>query len=89
MKNYSNKYFNFRKVISMVMLIAFFMSAIFNDVSSQNLGMPTDIPIVIPQMNYLKAINTEEFYMPFELGEIVSRYKGNSGKTVIHIQDAH
>ena len=56
----------------MVMLMAFFVSTVVHYSS----GMLTDISASIPSVKYFQNINTEEFYLPFELGEIVARNKG-------------
>ena len=48
-------------------------------VSSNAAGGPTSI----------KEFNVETFVLPRYLGKVKDAYKGTSGKTIIHIQDAH
>ena len=82
----------FRVIVCLITLAAFFVSTISYDLAwavGTLSGSPGGGLIAEDGPGSVKELNPDTFTLPEYLGQIKDSYKGTSGKTVIHIQDAH
>ena len=81
----------FRRAISKIVLITFFMSSVVvNANAAIDMGrLPYEIPPTKPENFQFAHIDVETFTIPAHLGEINYSFKGESDRVVVHLQDAH
>ena len=86
------KYKPFKVLVCLVTLVAFLCNTVLFD-SAWAVGTPSTLTgrgvDGAGGSGSLKELNIDTFALPEYLGQIKETCKGGSGKTVVHIQDAH
>ncbi|MDD5633708.1 MAG: lysostaphin resistance A-like protein [Candidatus Omnitrophica bacterium] len=81
----------FKRVISLITLFAFVFTMVLPDALAA--GSISKNPFeqiqIADNVKTIPVFNVDTFSLPDGLGEVQFFHKGSSGKTVIHIQDAH
>jgi len=80
----------FIKLTALLVVIAFMANFVFTDVWAMSVDPASGTYFADgPGEADFAFLDAETFSIPSHLGQVVDHYKGSSGRTVVHIQDAH
>ena len=79
----------FRKVVSCSLLFFFLITSVFGSLPAGAVVSGINLLAPIRTSFTPEKLNVDTFTLPQHLGQVKAKFKANSDKTIIHIQDAH